>query len=155
MAFDKSISLPLDKCISVIVDKGVVTSRLSVLLCGREKECTLSCDDPLGRVKFTIIHILGLGRLPLILFLPCTSKYVHGLGRGLDVNLTTISYVGFDARDGMAVVTEQDGEERGCERLESPPWFFTQAREKRSFLSTTGMNTVPFPPATLNCGCFQ
>ena len=152
MTFDKSISLPLDKCISVIVDKGVVTSRLSVLLCGSEKECTLSCDDPLGRVKFTINTHFGSWQTTSH---PLPALYVHGLGRGLDVNLTTISYVGFDARDGMAVVTEQDGEERGCERLESPPWFFTQAREKRFFLSTTGMNTVPFPPATLDCGCFQ
>ena len=73
--------------------------------------------------------------------MPC--KYVHGLGRGLDVNLTTISYVGFDAKKGMAVVTEQDGEERGCERLESSAQFFTQAREKRFFLSTLGTNTPP------------
>ena len=46
----------------------------------------------------------------------------------------------------MAVVTEQDREERGCERLESPARLFTQAREKRFFLSTTGMNTEPSPP---------
>ena len=31
-------------------------------------------------------------------FLPC--KALHGLGRGLDIISTTISYVSFDARDG-------------------------------------------------------
>ena len=43
------------------------------------------------------IHILGLGRLPPIRFLPC--KALHGLGRGLNILSTTINYEGFDARD--------------------------------------------------------
>ena len=43
------------------------------------------------------IHILGLGRLSPIFFLPC--KPLHGLGRGLDTRLTTTSYAGSDAKD--------------------------------------------------------
>ena len=43
------------------------------------------------------IHISGLGRLSPILFLPC--KPLHGLGRGLDIILTTTSYAGSDAKD--------------------------------------------------------
>ena len=59
------------------------------------------------------IHILGLGRLSPILFLPC--KALHGLDRGLDILLTTTGYAGSDAKD-------EDG--HGCKRLEPPACLF-------------------------------
>ena len=44
----------------------------------------------------------------------------------------------------MAVVIEQDGEGRGCERLESPARFLTQAREtKITGVVTTTIGSVP------------
>ena len=44
-----------------------------------------------------MIRTFGL-KLPPTPLLPC--KPLHGLGRGLDISLSTMSYVGFDARDG-------------------------------------------------------
>ena len=51
----------------------------------------------------------------------------------------------------MAVVTEQDGEERGCERLESPPAFFYASSGKTFFLvhHRNEYSTLPPCHATL------
>ena len=75
------------------------------------------------------MHILGLGRLPPILFLPC--KPLHGLGRGLDIILTTISYIGFDARDRDGSRYRVGRREGTAMRNSSRPQLFSTSSQKK------------------------